>query len=80
MLKPLVWNLGKNSKLKEDRGISFEEVQECILRGAFIIGKVQSKNYPNQGCFFVTIRRKRWTVPFKEYQAHIFLFTIFPRV
>ena len=31
MLKPLVWNLGKNSKLKEDRGISFEEVHDCIL-------------------------------------------------
>ena len=42
--KPVAWNLGKNSKLKEERGVSFEEVYDRLQNGNFTLAKNLSIN------------------------------------
>ena len=79
-MKPYRWNLGKNIKLKTERGVGFEMVVEAINRRAFTIGEVDSKNHPGQKCFWVTLNSKKWIVPFKENKDSIYLFTIYRKV
>jgi hypothetical protein len=78
-MKSLKWNLGKNLKLKVERGVGFEMVADAIARNAFQVAEVKSKNHIGQKCFLVRIRRKLWIVPFKESQDSIYLFTIFEK-
>ena len=76
-MKRLRWNLGKNLKLKLERGIGFETIAAAIERNTFSIKEVKSKNHPGQKCFIVRAGRKSWIVPFKEHKDSIYLFTIF---
>ena len=76
-VKPLKWNLGKNLKLKLERGIGLEMVSDAIAQNGFKVAKVKSKNHPGQMCFLVRLQRKLWVVPFKENKDSIYLFTIF---
>jgi hypothetical protein len=76
-MKPLKWNLGKNLKLKLERGVGFEMVAGAVERNAFEVAKVKSKSHPGQKCFLVRLQRKLWVVPFKEGKDAIFLFTIY---
>lgn len=76
-MKSLRWNLGKNLKLKTERGVGFEMVAEAIAKGAFKIAKVKSQNHPGQKCFLVRLQRRTWVVPFRESKTSIFLHTIF---
>lgn len=78
-MKSLRWNLGKNLKLKLERGVGFEMVADAIARNAFQVAEVKSKNHPGQKCFLVRIRRKLWVVPFKETQHSIYLYTMFEK-
>jgi hypothetical protein len=73
--KRISWNLGKNTKLKEERGVSFEEVEWCLLRNAFRLGLVSSRSHRHQPCFHVTLKGKRWVVPYREYKSHIYDFS-----
>ena len=75
--KPVAWNLGKNSKLKEERGVSFEEVYDRLQNGNFTLAKNLSINHPGQKMFVVSINRRRYAVPFTEYDEHIYLRTIY---
>ncbi|MDB5046986.1 MAG: hypothetical protein JWO30_57 [Fibrobacteres bacterium] len=70
------WNLGKNSKLKEERGVSFEQVVRCILAGNFKILDNASVNHPGQDVFVVSINRTVWLVPFRKTKRGYFLHTI----
>ncbi len=76
-MKALKWNLGKNLKLKLERGVGFEMVAAAVERNAFKVAKVKSKNHPGQKCFLVRYKKKIWVVPFKEGKDSIFLFTIY---
>lgn len=76
-MKPLRWNMGKNLKLKIERGIGFETIAAAIERNAFTVREVKSKNHPGQKCFVVKANRKTWIVPFKESRDSYYLFTIF---
>ena len=76
-LKRFTWNLGKNLKLKIERGVSFEEVYERIQRGAYQTKKNPSKNHQGQRLFLVTINGRVYAVPFTEYENHFFLRTIY---
>ena len=75
-MKPLRWNLGKNTKLKLERGVSFEMVRTAMTKGAFSVVRNPSRNHPRQSCFVVTLNSIKWLVPFREYANHIHLFTI----
>jgi hypothetical protein len=76
-MKPLRWNLGKNLKLKLERGIGFETIAAAIERNAFTIKEAKSKNHPGQKCFIVRASRKTWVVPYKEHRGSYYLYTIF---
>ena len=76
-MKLFKWNPGKNTKLKLERGVSFEMVIDKIEHGSYKVLRNTSKNHPGQRCFPVTLHRKNWLVPFKEYKNHFFLHTIF---
>jgi hypothetical protein len=40
-MKPLKWNIGKNLKLKLERGVGFEMVADAIERKAYQVAKVK---------------------------------------
>lgn len=74
------WNHDKNERLKEERGISFEQVILHIERGDVIDALVhpnQSK-YPNQQILVVKIQDYAYPVPFVEDEEGKFLKTIIP--
>ena len=73
------YNLGKNIKLKLERGIGFENVIELIEKDRYSIAKITSENHAGQKCFIVKYNGKYWIVPFKEYTTKIHLFTIFKK-
>ena len=57
--KRLRWNLGKNLKLKLERGVGFEMVADSIERNAFRVATVKSKSHPGQKCFLVRLHGKK---------------------
>ncbi len=74
------WDKEKNIKLKETRGISFEEIVFYISNGA-VIDIVENKNnekYKNQFMFIINIDSYAYIVPFVENDEEIFFKTIFP--
>lgn len=75
-MKRITWNSGKNTKLKLERGVSFEMVMECIERGAFRIGPTTSKAHGRQSAFFIRLNGKSWVVPFEDFPTRILLRTI----
>ena len=79
MEKDFSWNIGKNNKLKEERGISFEGVVRSIIAGNFRIRKNQSGNHSGQLVYEITMQGSTWIVPFKKTKRGVFLITIFPR-
>jgi len=74
------WNHDKNERLKEERGISFEQVILHIERGDVIdvlVHPNQSK-HPNQQILVVKIKDYAYLVPFVEDEEGKFLKTIIP--
>ena len=78
-MKIFTWNLGKNIKLKIERGIRFENVMNAVIKGNYKIARIKSKIHKGQYCFIIRYMRKHWIVPFKEYKKKIHLYTIFER-
>lgn len=73
------WNNEKNEQLKNERGISFEEVVFHIERGDQLdIIQNPSEKYRNQRMFIVNINNYVYLVPFVEGEKEIFLKTIIP--
>ncbi len=74
------WDPEKNRELKEERGVSFEEI--ALLLGAGILWKVtdhwNQEKYPNQAVFLVPIDGYIHAVPFVRDGDTIFLKTAFP--
>ena len=79
-MKPFAWDHGKNDKLIEERGISFEEVQVAIAGGKLldILNHPNPSKYPRQRMFIVKIEDYVYVVPFAEDDEKIFLKTIYP--
>ncbi|WP_177420520.1 BrnT family toxin [endosymbiont of Lamellibrachia barhami] len=79
-MKTFAWNLEKNDLLKEERGVSFEEVVLHIQLG----NEVDIYDHPNQGRYpgqkisVVVIEGYAYLVPFVENEDEIFLKTIIP--
>ena len=74
----IIWDENKNTKLKLERNISFEEVSDLILSENFIdiIDHPQRKN---QNIFVVEINKYIYVVPFIiDKNENIVLKTIFP--
>ena len=79
-MKYIDWDEEKNSKLKEERNISFEEVLIAIEDNQIldIVEHTNKDKYPNQKIVIVNINEYAYLVPFIEDEEKIFLKTIIP--
>jgi len=74
------WNTGKNTKLKEEREISFEQIIVAIEEG-YLPDNIKHKNvnkYSQQKIFVVLVNDYVYLVPYVEDEEKIFLKTIIP--
>ena len=74
------WNSEKNILLKEERGISFEQVVLHIENGDLIdvISHTNKNKYPHQKILIIKIKSYIYAVPFVEKNKVRFLKTIIP--
>jgi uncharacterized DUF497 family protein len=74
------WNNEKNEKLRETRGVSFEEAVLAIEQGHLIdvLEHPNKSKYKNQNMFVVKIYNYVWLIPFVETENEVFLKTIIP--
>ena len=79
-MKKFRWDRAKNDKLKESRGISFEEIVLLIEQGASIniMDHPNRQKYPNQQVLEVLVGDYVFLIPFVEDRDEIFLRTIIP--
>lgn len=79
-MKLFEWDNGKNSELKQTRGISFEDIVFYIDRGYVldIVPHPQQSKYPGQRMFIINVENYAYLVPFIESEDRIFLKTIIP--
>lgn len=70
----------KNQRLKEERGISFEEII-LLINDGYMVDVVEHHNpkkYPNQKFYLVDVDGYIYLVPFIREGNKIFLKTIYP--
>ena len=74
------WNPDKNKWLKEQRGITFEEIVFHILHGGLldVLEHPNKKQYRGQRIFVVNVEGYVCLVPFVETKEKVFLKTIIP--
>ena len=79
-MKTFNWNEEKNRWLKQERGVSFEQVVICIENGKIldIIKHPNPEKYPNQQFYIIDINSYVFIVPYVENENVIFLKTVFP--
>ena len=72
----------KNELLKQDRGVSFDDVVLAIENGNLLddIAHPNKERYPNQDIFiiFIMIKNYVYLVPYVETEKEIFLKTVIP--
>ena len=79
-MKYFSWNTEKNTLLKQERGVTFEEVVFHIMNGQLLatLEHPNQAKYPGQRLFVVNIEDYAYMVPFVESEREIFLKTIIP--
>jgi hypothetical protein len=79
-VKPFRWNPEKNTRLKIERGISFEEIVLAIEEGGLkdILVHPNQRRYPGQVVLVVAYRGYVFLVPSVEEGTHYFLKTVIP--
>ncbi len=80
MMKYFDWDKEKNKKLKQDRGVSFEEIVIAIKENRVIkiTNHPNRKCYPNQKIFILEIHNYAYLVPFVEDDQKVLFKTIIP--
>lgn len=76
----LDWDNGKNSWLKEERGICFEDIAVALDQGGLIdlIDHPRQDKYPHQKILVVSWAEYMYLVPCVKIKDGYFLKTIFP--
>ena len=79
-MKYFDWDKKKNIKLRSERKIGFEDIQQAIEGGKLLDTKnhPNHKKHPNQKMFVLEIDGYVYLVPFVEDEKKVFLKTIFP--
>lgn len=79
-MQSLDWNEVKNTWLKMERGIGFEEIQASIEAGKTLadIDHPLKSRYPRQKVFIVEYAEYAYVVLYVEDETKIFLKTIYP--
>ncbi|HEY4515109.1 MAG TPA: toxin [Candidatus Paceibacterota bacterium] len=77
-MRELRWNLEKNEWLKRERNVSFEDVVVAINSDRLLdeIPHPNTKKYPHQRIYVVSIRNYAYVVPFVVNEEKIFLKTV----
>ena len=79
-MKPISWNPEKNTRLKAERGVSFEDVVFHMMAGDILdtIEHPNQERYPGQQIHVVAVEDYVYLVPFVESEEVVFLKTIIP--
>lgn len=78
-MKHVDWNVEKNSWLKKERGVSFEDAISAIIEGHLLeVSPHPNPKYAHQQIFIVEMNKYIYVVPFVEDEEKIFLKTIIP--
>jgi uncharacterized DUF497 family protein len=79
-MKTYAWNSDKNELLKNERGISFEEIVLNIQLGneVDLFEHPNQERYPGQKILVVLVEGYAYLVPFVENGEELFLKTIIP--
>ena len=79
-MKPFRWSPDKNELLKQERGLSFEEITVAVETGGLleIVPHQNPTKYPRQQIMVVEVAGYAFLVPFIEKEDHFFLKTIIP--
>jgi uncharacterized DUF497 family protein len=79
-VKPFRWSPEKNDVLRQERGVTFEEVTVAIEAGGLldIVAHPNPRKYPRQKILVVDIASYACLVPFVEEGDLFFLKTIIP--
>ena len=79
-MKAISWNPEKNTLLKAERGISFEDVVFHIMAGDILdtIDHPNQARYPSQKVHIIAIEDYVYLVPFVESEDEVFLKTVIP--
>ena len=74
------WNADKNERLREERGVTFEQVVFHIAHGGLldIIEHPNKRKYPGQRIFVVDVEGYACLVPLVETEEGLFLKTVIP--
>ncbi|MFP4206998.1 MAG: hypothetical protein ACLFSP_12880 [Spirochaetaceae bacterium] len=59
----IIWDQGKNSWLKERRGIAFEEIEGLLLEGGYL-DIIENPVREGQQYFIMSIHDYTWVLPF----------------
>jgi uncharacterized DUF497 family protein len=74
----ILWDEAKSSKLKDTRGVSFEDVAQLILEKKYL-AVLENPSHPEQMVFVVALKGYTYVVPFVlDKDDNIVLKTIFP--
>lgn len=79
-MKPISWNSEKNTILKKERGVSFEDVVFHMMAGDILdtVDHPNQERYPGQKIHTVAIEDYVYLVPFIESDEEVFLKTVVP--
>ena len=79
IVKPILWSIEKNAKLRAERGVSFEEIETAILNDKVIevIDHSNTIQYGHQKIFVIDWNEYALMVPYVETEEEIFLKTAF---
>ena len=79
-MKYINWNTEKSLKLKESRGICFEDIVFYIEKGHVLDDYLHpdQKKYPKQRILVIGINNYAYLIPYVEDAEEIFLKTIIP--
>ena len=74
------YNPEKDRKLKQERGISFDEIIMLISNGHLldVLDHPNQLQYPGQKIYILDIEGYVWLVPYVQKHKEIFLKTAFP--
>ncbi len=78
-IKKVSWNHEKNLKLKQERGLSFEEMEVAILNGRVleVIEHPNTEIYSHRKMYIIDWKSYAVIVPYVETETDIYLITAF---
>lgn len=79
-MKSFDWSAEKNQWLRQERGISFEDIILHLAAGDLLDKMVHpnKERYPGQGIYVVNVSGYAYLVPFVESESEVFLTRIIP--